>query len=76
MLFLGKFKEETIVYNLNGAVPKTYIKDEVLILENDEDHYYKIFGTDDVIPKHLIDTNISQDLSNYGFIFGILKEVC
>ena len=70
---LAKTNKDFKIYSKKGVF--TFFKDEILRVE-EHPQYYELLDWNRLrVKKELLDKNISQNINDYIWIFGTLKEV-
>ncbi len=70
---LVKANKDFIIYSKKGVF--TFFKDEILRVK-EYPQYYELLDWENIkVKKELLNKNISQDINDYTWVFGVLKEV-
>lgn len=72
-MMLVKVNRDFKIYSKKGVL--TFFKDEILRVKEYPKHYELVDWQDIRIKKELFDKNISQDIDDYTWVFGILKPI-
>ena len=70
---LAKTNKDFKIYSKKGVF--TFFKDEILRVEEHLQYYELLDWNRLRVKKELLDKNISQNINDYIWIFGTLKEV-
>lgn len=69
---LAKTKKNFAIYSKKGVF--TFFEDEILSVREYSEWYQLIDWPRLKIKKELLNKNISQNINDYSYIFGVLKE--
>ena len=70
---LVKANKNFTIYSKKGVF--TFFKDEILKVK-EYPQYFELVDWDNIkVKKELFNKNISQNINNYTWVFGVLKEV-
>ena len=70
---LAKANKDFTIYSKKGVF--TFFKDEILSVK-EYSQYYKLVDWNNIkVKKELLNKNISQNINDYTWVFGVLKAV-